>query len=249
MRRVRVVLVRPQYAGNIGSVARIMENFGAGSLYLVAPQADHLSRESTARSTHGEHRLHSARIVPALGAALEGVVYAFATSRWRGPICQPEDLTPRRCAEIATERVIDGDVALVFGTEDKGLSRADLLACDAVVQIPARPDYPTLNVAHAVVICLYEAFLAMSGECKRPAVSDMLAPPADLAMIDRLMAKLGPALGTIGYLDPQKPDHLLYPIRAILSRARLTRVEAQILMGLAQQIEEFAAHGNRRRGS
>ncbi len=55
--------------------------------------------------------------------------------------------------------------------------------------------------------------------------------------------RLQHALLTIGYLRPEKPDHLMFPIRAILSRANLTRAEAQILMGLAQQIDEFAKYG------
>ena len=64
-----------------------------------------------------------------------------------------------------------------------------------------------------------------------------------LAMMNRLMGKLQHALLTIGYLRPEKPDHLMFPIRSILSRAELTRAEAQILMGLAQQIDEFARYG------
>ena len=64
-----------------------------------------------------------------------------------------------------------------------------------------------------------------------------------LRLMNRLIDKLQHALFTIGYLQPQKPDHLMFPLRAILSRARLTRTEAQILIGLAQQIDEFAVYG------
>ncbi len=241
--RVRVVLVRPLIPGNIGAVARAMENFAAGALYLVAPACDHLARESLQRSTRGEHRLHSARVVRTLPEALEGCIYAIAASRRPGPVHQADDLTGPGMARKVAERVADGEVALVFGSEDNGLSREDLLACDAVMCLPAGPAYPTLNLAHAVVISLYEVFQALAVDRHTDRVVRRRSDPADAAMIARLTDKLQHALLTIGYLRPEKPDHLMFPIRAILSRAELTRAEAQILMGLAQQIDEFARYG------
>jgi TrmH family RNA methyltransferase len=248
MSRVRVVLVRPQVAGNVGSIARIMENFAAGPLYLVQPEANHTSRDALARSTHGEHRLHEARVVSTIEEALEGAVYAIAASRRHGPSHQVPDLTPREMAGVVRERSAVGDVALVFGTEDNGLSREDLLACDAVVRIPSQPGYPTLNLAHAAVVCLYEVFLALVTDKPADYHPPTEVQPADSATLQRLMTKLQHALLTLGYLRPEKPDHLMFPIRAILSRAGLSRAEAQILMGLAQQIDEFAQYGPTRTG-
>src|SRR5437867_3284545 len=106
---VRVVLVRPQIAGNIGSVARVMENFSAGPLYLVNPQTDHLSREAMERSTHGQHRLDEANVVATLEEALAGTVYAVGASRRRGPTHQAEDLVPREMAALVKARIPDGE--------------------------------------------------------------------------------------------------------------------------------------------
>jgi tRNA/rRNA methyltransferase len=245
MRRVRVVLVRPQVAGNIGAVARLMENFNAGQLVLVEPKASAVSREALQRSTHGEHRLASARIVPTLTEALEGAVYAVGASRRRGPVHQADDLDPPAMARVLRDRIIDGEVAILFGTEDKGLSREDLLTCDAVVSIPASPHYGTLNLSHAVAICLYEMFVTVAGEPAARSHPRRRLDPADLALMNRLLGKLQHALLTIGYLHPEKPDHLMFPIRNILSRVQLTRAEAQILIGLAQQIDEFAVYGKK----
>lgn len=244
MSRVRVVLVRPQVAGNIGATARLMENFGAGLLYLVNPEADPDSLEAQRRSTHGAERLKAARSVSSVAEALDGVVFTVGTSSRRGPVHQPEDIAPRRMAEMVRGKLAVGEVALMFGTEDNGLSREELLACDILVRIPAQPDYPTLNLSHAVAICLYEVFVATVTE--RPIESlPGERTAADGAMMSRLMDKLQHALLTLGYLRPEKPDHLMFPIRAILSRANLTRTEAQILMGLAQQIDEFAQYGRK----
>jgi tRNA C32,U32 (ribose-2'-O)-methylase TrmJ len=335
MNHVRVVLVRPQIAGNIGAVARCMENFDAGQLVLVEPKVSPTSREALQRSTHGEHRLHSARVVSSLAEALEGCAYAIGASRRPGPVHQAEDLAPRDMGRLVARKIDSRegipadeepgrdsrlssadqgpgrdsrlssadeepgedsrpssaneepgrdsrpssadeepgedsrpsstdegpgrdsrlsskmpvphphDVALLFGSEDNGLSREDLLSCDAVVVIPANPDYPTMNLSHAVAVCLYEAFLAVSSAKHTDATVRKHSQPADLALMSRLMDKLQHALLTIGYLHPEKPDHLMFPIRAILSRAELSRAEAQILMGLAQQIDEFARYGKR----
>lgn len=245
--RVRVVLVRPQVAGNIGAVARAMENFAAGQLVLVEPKPNPTAREALERSTHGEHRLRSARAVATLAEALDGVVFAIGTSRRRGPVHQREDYTARDLPRLITAKAAGGEVALLFGAEDNGLSREELLACDAIVQITAWDGYPTLNLSHAVAICLYEIFgglVAPSPAVPAP-IRRKHVEPADLALMERLMGKLQHALSTIGYLNADKPDHLMFPIRAILSRADLTRGEAQILMGLAQQIDEFARFGKK----
>lgn len=241
--RIRIVLVRPQIAGNIGAVARLMENFGAGELYLVAPEADPHSPEAVQRSTHGLAHLESARVVDTLARALEGVVYAIGTSRRAGPVHQERDLLPHNLTPLLREHTTRGHVAFLFGSEDNGLSRDELLACDAVLQIPASPEYPTLNLSHAVAICLYESFLALADRDQTDLNLREPGEPADLALMNRLIDRLHTALLTIGYLHSDKPDHLMFPIRAILSRARLTRTEAQILMGLAQQIEDFARTG------
>jgi len=245
MTRIRIVLVRPQVPGNIGAVARLMENFNAGKLYLVDPKADHLSPEALHRSTHGQPRLQSANVVSTLAEALEGAACTVGTSRKPGPVHQPQDLTPRDLHQLIHKHINNGDLAILFGTEDKGLSREELLACDCLVQIPAQPQYPTLNLSHAAAVCLYEIFLAVAGKRIDQASKNRQAEPADSAIMNRLIEKLQHALYTIGYLHPQKPDHLMFPIRAILSRAHLTRTEAQILIGLTQQIDEFATFGQK----
>jgi tRNA/rRNA methyltransferase len=112
-----------------------------------------------------------------------------------------------------------------------------------VVNIPAQPEYPTLNLSHSVAVCLYEVFLQLGKIRHCDIYETRSSEAADSAMMDRLMDKLQHALLEIHYLRPEKPDHLMFPIRNVLTRARLSRAEAQILMGLAQQIDEFARYG------
>ena len=68
--------------------------------------------------------------------------------------------TPREVAADIVAAARNGKVALIFGPEDHGLSNKDLEHCQLLMTIPTHPDYQSLNVAQAAVICLYELYLA-----------------------------------------------------------------------------------------
>src|SRR5947207_2923764 len=92
----RVVLVRPEVAGNLGATARAMRNLGLTDLVLVAPVADPADREARRRSTHGEAILHRARIVADLGAAVADCTLVAATSAQVGGLVRRQSAgTPR----------------------------------------------------------------------------------------------------------------------------------------------------------
>jgi tRNA/rRNA methyltransferase len=126
----------------------------------------------------------------------------------------------------------------VFGPEDHGLSNEDVLQCDATVRIPTHPDYESLNLSQAAMVIAYEWFIA--GAAQVESTDEDLA---DGALLVRLMDKFRDSLSRIGYLNPQKPDHLLMALRGVFAKAQLTTQEAKTLMGLAQQIRKFADHG------
>lgn len=244
--RIRIVLVRPKFASNVGAVARAMANTGLSRLVLVAPQSDPLSKEARKSSARAESILHSARQVDELTDALEHVVYTVGASCRGGLYREQIELAPEIVATEAVSRARGGHVAILFGPEDNGLTNEELLRCDAVLRIPSADEYPSLNLAQAVLVVAYELFRAASNpRGTAPPVGPLVGPkeaPADAVLIDRVMMQYRQALLKIGYLHPQNPEHLLFPLRAVLSRARPTRKEAQILLGMAQQIEEFAEH-------
>jgi TrmH family RNA methyltransferase len=242
---IRVILVRPKFAGNVGATARALANMDLRHLYLVSPQCDPLGPDARKPGARAASILQSARTVSSIRDALESVVYTVGTSCRRGLYRSQIEVTPRDMAVEVLARARGGPVALLFGPEDNGLTNEDLLACDAVVRIPGSTAYPSLNLAQAVIITAYELFLA----ARPPDAAPPLArseDAADAATLDRLMAKYRSALLRIGYLHAENPEHLLYPLRAVLGRAALTRKEARILMGMAQQIESYAEHGTPR---
>lgn len=238
---VRIVLVRTGKPGNVGGVARAMRNMGLHDLWLVEPRCDHLSHESKRQSTRGESILHDAHVVASLPEALTDVTFTVATSCRGGLYREQIELSPRQAAERIVHHARTARAALLFGPEDCGLQSEELLDCDALVRIPSCDDYPSLNLAQAMMICAYEIFVAASASPAERSDEAAADERADGRLMHELGDRLRAALLRIGYLRPEHPEHLLFAIRAILGRAGLSRREAQILIGLTQQIESFAA--------
>ncbi len=155
MPAIRVVLVEPKNEGNVGAVARAMKNFGAEDLVLVNPCT--LGVEARQRAMRGIEILDAAHTVGEVAAALKETDLIIGTS---GVDTESEkrfariSVTPRDFASRVAKT--DGRIALLFGREDFGLLDEELRRCDFLVTIPASPDYPILNLSHAVTILLYE---------------------------------------------------------------------------------------------
>ena len=59
-------------------------------------------------------------------------------------------------------------VALLFGSEKRGLSNHDLSYCHWLIRIPTREEHPSMNLGQAVAVCLYELvreFLQLRKRC------------------------------------------------------------------------------------
>lgn len=154
-----VVLVGPKYSGNVGLIARLMKNFGYGELRIVGGKP--LGHQAWRRAMKGREILDRARIFRDFDEALKDVDYVAGTSG----ICTENDAHPNRAA-ITPRRFsknigrINGKVALLFGREDFGLLNPELAKCDVLVTIPTAPEYPIMNISHAVAVMLYELNLA-----------------------------------------------------------------------------------------
>ncbi|MFH0748332.1 MAG: TrmH family RNA methyltransferase [Candidatus Bathyarchaeota archaeon] len=79
---ISVVLVEPEHEGNIGSVARLMKNFGLTRLWLVNPKAK-LGEETVALASHARDVLDHARIFNNLDETLNGIDFAVGTTSIR----------------------------------------------------------------------------------------------------------------------------------------------------------------------
>jgi tRNA/rRNA methyltransferase len=242
LNNTRVVLVRPHYAGNVGAVARVMANFGLEQLTLVEPFADPRSEEARRLSTHGEHLLESAMIAATLDEAVVDCRVVLATSANVEGIYRthnygrPEEILPSLLAGLQ-----DGPCALVFGPEPSGLSNAEIARCHGLIRILTDSQYSSLNLSHAVAICLYELrklWLNSQEVSNHP--TQKIAPFDDQ---ERMFASLHDALTKVHFLWGTKADSLMHAVRHLIVRARPSPNEVRILFGLARQLRWVAEHG------
>lgn len=159
---VRIVLVSPAGPLNVGSVARVMKNFGLSQLVLVDPQCDPLGEEAMQMAVHAKDVLAGAQRVGTIPEALTGCSRAIATTaRQRGfnaPLDLPETALPSLLKGTNAEE--NADTALIFGPEDRGLSNEELTYAQQFVKVPTDEGYSALNLAQAVAICCYELYRA-----------------------------------------------------------------------------------------
>jgi tRNA/rRNA methyltransferase len=243
---LRVVLVRPEVAGNLGATARVMRNLGFSDLCLVAPKADPADPNARQLSTHGESILDTARIVPTLTDALTDCVLIVGTSaRIGGPVRRQSVSPPRQIAPQIVTALASDLVALVFGPEPTGLTNEEVTRCHHLIHIPADPTYPALNLAQAVAICLYEVRCAWLNAGQ---AVPQVEPPAPFEMQERMFDHLRTALEEIHYLYGPNADALMHGLRHLIGRARPTAMEVDLLFGLARQLRWIAAQRTSHRG-
>lgn len=236
----RVVLVRPHYAGNIGSAARAMKNFGLADLVLVDPVADPLAHQARMFAAGATDILDAARTMPDLATAVGDCAMVLGTSgevagTLRSTLVgTPRELLPKFAGVLAATRG-----TLVFGPEPHGLANEELAICHGLLVLPTAPDYTSLNLALAVGIALYELHgcLATTPPTARE--------PAPYAAFDRAMGHLHAALTDVRFLFGQNAESLMHAFRHLVGRALPTDQEVKMLHGLARQLEYAADQMNR----
>ena len=225
---IRIVLSNTSHPGNIGAAARAMKTMGLTRLVLVAPKR-FPDAEATARASGADDVLANARLVSGIDAALAGCRLVIgASARSRTIPCPVID--PGECAFRLHAESRQGDVAVIFGCEQNGLSNAEIDRCHFLVRIPTNPVYGSLNLAAAVQIICYEILVKQSaqGEAARQEVRPVV--PAD--EMEHFYAHLEQALVKLDFLDPDNPRQLLRRLRRLFNRARPDSNEINILHGI-----------------
>jgi tRNA/rRNA methyltransferase len=231
---IAVILIEPQGPLNIGSVCRVMMNFGLADLRLVNPQADHLGDEARRMAVRAAPLLDQARVFASLAEALAGCTLAIGTTRrfgkYREDFIHPDD-AGREILTAATA----ASTALVFGREDRGLLTNELDLCQRLLTIPTSDELPSMNLAQAVAVCLYEVGQAAAEAAGK--VSGRRRKSAPSAAIEAMYSHMRQTLLEVGYLDPQNPEHILRTFRRIFSRASLNERDVRVLQGLWSRLD------------
>ena len=151
---LKVVLVEPTGPINVGSVARLCENFGVHELRLVSPKCDYLALEAKKMAVRGAKILEKAKVYKDLNSALSDCSRIIATCgrKEHGEIPLNSNKDALSWA-FRSERA--ETLALVFGREERGLSNEELLKANKVIRLNTSEHYPSLNLSHAVAIVLH----------------------------------------------------------------------------------------------
>jgi len=234
-----VVLIQTHYPGNLGATARAMCNFGLRDLVLVAPLADRNEAGARRMSTHGDSILTNARVVENLQDAINDCVLVVGTSGHSGGVFRQQNVgTPDSVMpHVADALRQDRPVALVFGPEPSGLSNEIVTRCQYLIQIPTADQYSSLNLAHAVAICLYE--LKRTWDRDQHSESSSADALATFDAQEHMFNQLQIALQEIHFLYGDKADALMHAVRHLLGKSRLTEMETKVLLGLARQIRWY----------
>lgn len=222
----RVILVEPLYSGNVGSVARVMKNFGFSELVLISPCE--LDMKARVMAVHAYDIIENAKIEFSFRDSVRGSNIIVGMTGNPGKTDNKHfrlpAVFPRRLKEKLTGK--GGVISLVFGREDRGLANEELEMCDIIVNIPTSPDYPSMNLSHAVSVVLYEL-------CD---ISGGTTYFADHFDIELLYEHIDEVLEDIEYKE-HKEDKTKLMLRRILGRAELTGREVQTLRGILRRIQ------------
>lgn len=228
---IDIVLVEPQGAGNIGSVARAMKNTGFRDLVLVNPCEFH-NNEAYSMACKADDVLLGAKVVGDLGSYLGGANILVGTTRRMGRIRYPV-LTLQEATAKIVELASANRVSILFGREDRGLRNEELPLCDILVQIPTDPACPSINLSHAVFLVCYQLYASSS-------LTGSTIEVAPRQEVEKMYVHLEETLRAIEYGE-MGGEHLLATIirsfRRLFGRTGLMPKEVNMLRGIFTQIQ------------
>lgn len=238
LNNIRIVLVGTLYSGNVGSVCRAMANMGITDLVLAEPRICDNWEEAVRMAVHADNILTNHRRVDSLAEAVADCSWVIGTTA-RGGLYRQHVKTPRELAPELLKLAAHGRVALVFGREDKGLNNEEIGICTHLIRVPVHPEYASLNLSQAVLLCCYELYSAL-GTYEPPVEKSV---PASAAQKLKLLEKWRAMLLTIGFMKEDKADHMMQGVQRIFSRGTFSEDDVAIMMGVARQADWAAQHG------
>lgn len=232
--RLYVVLVSTRNPLNIGAVARAMCNFGFSRLRVVNPY-EAAFRE--ARSAVGAAAiLANAKKFETVAEAIADCTLVVGTTALKHRQPQHPLRTLAEGASIITQELHNINpatrrAAILFGSEKVGLSNNDLSHCHWLMQIPTSEEQPSMNLGHAVAVCLYEL---IRGEIVP--LSSEQAAGASVGELERLTDVLLETLQASDYLRPPPSTEKQMEIRRLVRRLQLSSEDSIVLLGMLRQI-------------
>jgi tRNA/rRNA methyltransferase len=207
MNKPVIVLVRPQLGENIGKAARAMLNFGLTELRLVSPRDGWPNPSAGPAAAGADVVLEQAAVFESLADAVHDCAHVYATTVRKRGVTKPV-LTPEEAAREV--HGLPGRKAFVFGPERAGLETEDVALARAIITVPINPEFASLNLAQAVILCAYEWSKGVG--LAQPPAEDLL-PPAPQEELEGMIRQMEEMLEPRNFFFP--------PARAVATRLTL----------------------------
>ena len=227
------VLVRPQLGENIGKAARAMLNFGLTEMRIVAPRDGWPNPDAGPSAAGADIVLENAKVFDTTADAVADCAHVYATTvRKRGvtkPVVGPDEAG----ASIHAE---SGKSAILFGPERSGLETEDVALARSILTVPINPEFGSLNLAQAVILCAYE--WSKQVDLVQPTAEDEALPPAPQADLDGLIAHFERMLEPKGYFLPEpRADATRRTLRTVLTKPGWDHLQVRTLRGVLSSLE------------
>ena len=211
-----IILVEPQLGWNIGSVARVMLNYGLTDLRLVNPRDGWPNPDATATAAGANTILDNVRVFKRFQDAMADVNIVYA-STVRLHDMNKDTFDPREGVKNLFQKHSEGArVAIVFGGESSGLAGEDVSLCEGIISVPTDPDFSSLNLAHAVGVMAYEWGMLNQQPSATPKAPIDIAPRKELNLF---FEHLESELDKSRFLQPvEKRPRMVKTIRNIFTR-------------------------------
>lgn len=232
LKNIAIVLHEPHYPENIGAAARCAKNMGIDRLLVVNPIDFDLDRVLKMATHAARDVVETMEIHDDLREALAPFRHIVGTTARMGSRRQMIR-NPRQMADELVSVSQENEVAVLFGTESRGLANEHLMYCDMLVTIPTA-DFASINLAQAVMIVAYELCMASQEEPRQ--FVPRLAESRDL---EGMYDQLRDTLARIHFINPENPDYWMMSVRRFFSRIGLRAREVKIVRGICRQIDWY----------
>jgi tRNA/rRNA methyltransferase len=228
-----IVLVRPQLGENIGKAARAMLNFGLTEMRLVEPRDGWPNPSAGPAASGADVVLERAKVFGSVAEAVADCAHVYATTVRKRGVTKPV-LTPEEAArEIATRG--EGSSAILFGPERSGLETDDVALARAIITVPINPEFGSLNLAQAVILCAYE--WSKLEALAQPTAEEVL-PPAPQAELEDLISHYEALLEPAGYFRPaSRAAATRRTLRNMLTKPAWNHLEVRTMRGVLSALE------------
>jgi TrmH family RNA methyltransferase len=223
------ILVRPEFLGNIGSVCRVMKNFGFSDLRLVNPPRNYKDAEARQMAVGAFDVLKAAHVFDTLEEAIADINLTVSTSSGRRR-SRPLDNLSDIVGDLADKATVN-KIAFIFGNERNGLKDEEVSLCNRRIRIETSAAFPSLNLAQAAGLVAYSLATTTSRHVEQPSQKKSVVELPNSKDLQELYGQLELLLGNIEFSRTYNKRLILQEIKDGIDRMTPSRREASILKG------------------